>query len=161
MHNFSFAVNTCIFINTEYWPEYSFNRFLGVLCKPGHPIINFKSFLQFFSVWKCYLFFFHKTPLQVRKVSFKGIFVSASKQIMRGNLIFTRIVHLESNISHFCSFSLFDRALWYFLWVRRSNFKITFTTAQKFLSVSQPNLLNCYLTNFGACSANQWTQNHM
>ena len=61
--------------------------------------------------------------------------VSFSQLIKFGNLIFNRFsgvlcqtVHPESNINHFCNFSLFDRTLWFFIetrfWVKKSDFKI-------------------------------------
>ena len=98
--------------------------------------------------------------------------VSYIQPIKFGKSIFNRFwgvlwqsVHPESNISHFPQCFLWGSAVWFFvkacLRVRKSNFKIIFLTSLGSLPVSRPNLINLYLTNFGACSANQCTQNEI
>ena len=58
MHNFLFPVTMCIYINTEYWPEYSFNTIpMSVIHGSywystliNNSFLNGKSFLQAFSL---------------------------------------------------------------------------------------------------------------
>ena len=135
---------------------------------------NMRHFCSFSSLHSA-LFFW--TCFPVRKKSFNIIFapplgVSYSHLTNLGKLIFNRFwgvlfqpVHLKWHKSHFRSFSLFDSALCFFLKtsfrVRKDDFKIIFAPPLGFLAVIWPNLVNLYLTDFGACSANQWIQNQI
>ena len=73
-------------------------------------------------------------------------------------------VHPESNIMHCHSFfSARWSSLGFFfkagLRVRMSNFTVIFAPSLRSVAVSRPILVNCYWIYFGACSANQCTQN--
>ena len=74
-------------------------------------------------------------------------------------------VHPESSISHFHQFSVLGSAIWFFIktrcGLRNKNLEIIFAPSLWSFAVSRPNLLNLYLTNFGACSANLCTQNQI
>ena len=74
-------------------------------------------------------------------------------------------LHPESNISHFHQFSVLDSVLWLFIkthhGLRKNIFKIHFALSLGPHKISRPYLVNLYLTDFGACSANQCIQNQI
>ena len=146
-----------------------------MLWQPMHPKSNIRLF-RFFSSFRIALCFFLKSSLSCYKQELQNNFCSffrvSCKPTIFGKLIFTRCrgvlsqpVHPESDIRHSRSFSLFCSPPWFFpktgLQVRMSNFNINFALSSGSLPISRQNLVNLYFPDFGACSANQCTQNQI
>ena len=154
--------------------KFTSNWFWGVLYQPVHPESNINHFHQI-SLLDSALWFFIKTRRGVRKINFKIIFAPSlgSYTMSRPSLVnlyltwgvLCQSVHLEWNVSHFRWCFLCGSAVWFFIKTRlpfrNSNFKIIFAPPLGFLAVSRPSLVNRYLTDFGAFSANQCTQNQI
>ena len=137
--------------------------------------IKYKIFSPFF-IFSQYSLFFSENLFSNQKEEHPKklllLRVSWNQPTKFGKFILNRFwgvlcqpVYLESNIRHSRSFSLFNSRLWFFLkthlQVRKGNLKIIFAPFLVSLGVSQASLVNLYLTDFGACSANQCTQNQI
>ena len=146
---------------------------LGHALATSAPKIKKKTFWFFFFFSQCCSLFFSEKLLVNQKEDLQNNFCfSLSQQTKFGKSIFTRfwamlcqLVQPESSIGHFRQRSLSGGSVCFFLKsrlpVRKSNLKIIFTTSLESLRFNRPTLVNLYLTAFGACSANHYTQNQI
>ena len=157
----SVAVNRPSLVNW-YWTE------LGRAQPTSAPKITNLTFGSFSSFHSFVCFRDRKKNFKIFFCSFHSI--SCKQPTKFGNLIFNRFcgvlcqsVHPESNTWNSHRFSLFDGPPWFLLKtvlrLKMSNFKIIFAFLLLSVKVIRPSLVNWFLTDFVACSANWCTQN--
>ena len=108
------------------------------------------------------LCFFIKTRFRVRNSNFKKIIALSLGSLVQRNK-FVKLILVDLGVCFVNQCTQNQGTPWSFLKAclrfGKSSSKIAFTPSLGSLTVSWPNIINLYLTDFGECFANQCTQN--